>query len=57
MLELFSSEKHPLPPFTRRAGPWHHRRRRSCHISNLIRRLDLVTLQLFVAVHEEGTLT
>ncbi|MFC5698988.1 LysR family transcriptional regulator [Pseudomonas sp. GCM10022186] len=27
------------------------------HISNLIRRLDLVTLQLFVAVHEEGTLT
>lgn len=23
----------------------------------LIRRLDLITLQLFVAVHEEGTLT
>lgn len=26
-------------------------------LSNLARRLDLVTLQLFVAVHEEGTLT
>ena len=24
---------------------------------SLIRRLDLITLQLFVAVHEEGTLT
>jgi hypothetical protein len=24
---------------------------------NLIRRLDLITLKLFVAVHEEGTLT
>ncbi len=24
---------------------------------SLIRRLDLLTLQLFVAVHEEGTLT
>src|SRR5262245_54876511 len=26
-------------------------------IHNLIRRLDLVTLQLFIAVHEEGSLT
>lgn len=24
---------------------------------SLVRRLDLITLQLFVAVHEEGTLT
>jgi len=27
------------------------------HLTNLIRRLDLVTLQLFVAIHEEGSLT
>jgi len=27
------------------------------HPTNLIRRLDLVTLQLFVAIHEEGSLT
>lgn len=26
-------------------------------LNNLIRRLDLVTLQLFVAIHEEGSLT
>lgn len=26
-------------------------------VNNLLRRLDLTTLQLFLAIHEEGTLT